>query len=531
MVRKWSLLLGFLLLSAFSFWLMWHTLSYDAQNNQILIASKAWSDFGGYLPQIRSFSFGNNFPPEYPLFPGEPTRYHFLFYMFSGFLENIGVRFDWAVNLPSTMGLILLLLMIFLTSQKIFKKIGVSLLAVIFFLFNGSLSFVDYFSKHPLSNFSLGKFFSNTAFPSFGPWNGSAISAFWNLNIYTNQRHLAFSFAVALVVIFLLYSGKRRPLYLTGFFLGSFLLLNQAVFLITLGFVGWFFIAKPGLQKTILISLLGLLPWLLLSRLISVTPSQITFHPGFLLDESMSVFNIIKYWFFNIGLHLFLIPVGFVLAPKKSRILIIPLLGLFIIPNLLQLSQDIINNHKFFNFFLIVGSMFSSWAIFRIWKKGIMGKIFSLLLVCFTVFGGLVDIIPIINDYYLSVSDIPVNADAKFFYENTPSNAVVLNSTWLYHPASIAGRKIFNGYPYFTWSFGYDQVTRENITTSIYSSSSKQQACRLLLDNNIAFVELSSRTETFIKPNWKIWQNDFSPTYQNPVSGLSVYDTQTNCPL
>jgi hypothetical protein len=529
MVRKWSLLIVFLFLSAFSFWLMWNTFSYDTAKHQILISAKAWSDFGAYLPQIRSFSLGNNFPPEYPLFPGEPTRYHFLFYLFSGFLEKTGMRLDWAINLPSAIGLILLLLMMFLLSQKIFHKTSVSLLTVLFFLFNGSLSFLDFLDKYPLSSQSLNNLINLNSFVSFGPWNGSAISAFWNLNIYTNQRHLAFSFAVALTAIYLLYSGKRKMVYLTGFILGSFLLLNQAVFLITLGFVGWYFVIKSDLRKPLLVSLLGLLPWLLLSRLISISPSQISFYPGFLITESMTVVNIVKYWFLNIGLHLFLIPVGFVLAPKRARILIIPLLGLLIVPNLFRLSPDIINNHKFFNFFLILGYMFSSWTIYKIWQKGKMWKVISGVLVSFSILGGLVDILPVINDYYLPVSDIPVNADAKFFYENTSPDAVVLNSTWLYHPASIAGRKIFNGYPYFTWSFGYDQVSREKITASIYSGTNKQQVCKSLLDSHIGFVELSSHHEVFIKPNWPMWQKEFSPIYQNPVSGLKVYDILQNC--
>src|SRR5574340_918749 len=85
----------------FSVWLMFHTFSY--QSGSMLIAIKAWSDFASHIPLIRSFSLGNNFPPEYPIFPGEPIRYHFLFYLLVGLLEKAGLRIDWALNLPSAL--------------------------------------------------------------------------------------------------------------------------------------------------------------------------------------------------------------------------------------------------------------------------------------------------------------------------------------------------------------------------------------------------------------------------------------------
>src|SRR3989344_1387056 len=68
----------------FSSWLMFSTFGY--KNGQMLIATKAWSDFASTIPLIRSLSLGFNFPPQYSLFPGEPIHYHFLFYLLVGVL-------------------------------------------------------------------------------------------------------------------------------------------------------------------------------------------------------------------------------------------------------------------------------------------------------------------------------------------------------------------------------------------------------------------------------------------------------------
>ena len=81
---------------------MFSTFSYE--KGVMEISSKAWSDFANHIPLIRSFSLGNNFPPQYPLFAGPPIRYHFLFYAFAGFLEKTGIRIDYALNIPSILG-------------------------------------------------------------------------------------------------------------------------------------------------------------------------------------------------------------------------------------------------------------------------------------------------------------------------------------------------------------------------------------------------------------------------------------------
>ena len=94
-----------------SYWLMNRTFQYHDQS--FVIASKLWSDFGAHIPLIRSFSFGHNWPPEYPTFPGEPIRYHYLFYLAVAGLEKIGVNLGLALNLLSAAGLTLLLFMIF----------------------------------------------------------------------------------------------------------------------------------------------------------------------------------------------------------------------------------------------------------------------------------------------------------------------------------------------------------------------------------------------------------------------------------
>jgi len=59
------------------------------------------SDFSTHLAVIRSFSYGSNFPSGYPHFADGNMRYHFMFMFLAGNLEFLGLRLDWAFNLPS----------------------------------------------------------------------------------------------------------------------------------------------------------------------------------------------------------------------------------------------------------------------------------------------------------------------------------------------------------------------------------------------------------------------------------------------
>ena len=100
--RNYPEIIVFVLGSIFGFFLMFSTFS--SMDGNMIISSKAWSDFASHIPLIRSFSLGSNFPVEYPLFPGEPIKYHFIFYYLVGLLEKIGLNIGLALNIPSFIG-------------------------------------------------------------------------------------------------------------------------------------------------------------------------------------------------------------------------------------------------------------------------------------------------------------------------------------------------------------------------------------------------------------------------------------------
>lgn len=506
---KWFFWIGLLL---FSFWLMFHTFSYDSKTPAMLISTKVWSDFGQHIPVIRSFSFGNN-RAEHPLYAGEPMRYHFLFYAFVGFLEKLGLRIDWALNLPSALGFFILVVLIYVVSFELFKNRAVSVLSVVFFFFNGSLSFVRFFQNHNVIDI-----LETREFPSFAPWGPGDISAFWNLNIYTNQRHLGLAFGIGLALLYVFLKLEKIPFKKQAIWiipvsitLGIFPYFHQPTLLILAICMIVYFLVFPTLRKfllvTGLISLIFILPQL---TLISHSSNLFAWYPGYLISDSLSFARFLSYWWQNLGISSILIPVGFFVVQKYARRALLPLFFIFMIANLFTFSVEVAASHKLFNFALILGNMITAYVIVKLRNYVLIG-----LFVLFLTLSGIIDFFAVINDPKGAVKDIPADETATWILKNTPTDAVFLNSSFFYHPASIAGRKIYLGWPYFAWSEGY-QGDRMQIMKTVYESQDPAIFCPILTKENISFVTVEDTHRDQNLPNIPVeyFAKTFRPDFQ-----------------
>ncbi len=502
------------------------------------ISTKVWSDFAATIPLIRSFSFGSNFPPEYPIFAGPPIRYHFGFFYLVGFLEKAGLPLDIALNSLSILAFFSLLIVIYYLGKTVFERKSVGVLSVFLFLFNGSLSFIEYFKNNPPSLNTFSQIVHNNTFSSFGPYDGNIVSAFWSLNIFTNQRHLALAYASFLALILLIYSLANTSKKITiiqalliGIFIGIFPLVHLAVF----GMIGIallvFFIIYPKLRIYILVAGVTALA-IAIPLILSMGSSQVStsfFRPGYLVEQ-LTLANFTQFWFYNLGFVLILAPIGFLLSSKKQRKLFIPFIVLFVVGNLFQFSTEIAANHKFFNVFVIGANFYVAFLIVRLWKKRIAGKIASILLLFLLTLSGIIDLFPILNDTRLEIKDYPNDPSVSFILENTPKDSVFLNSSFLYDPASIAGRKIYLGWPYFSWSAGYDTSKRHNLMNDMFSSSDKDSACSALLSENIDYLEIINPTELEgVSINYNFFDQNFEKICFIPRTKYSIYDVNLSC--
>jgi hypothetical protein len=199
----------------------------------------------------------------------------------------------------------------------------------------------------------------------------------------------------------------------------------------------------------------------------------------------------------------------------------------------------VLAGHKFFNYFLIVCQLLTAYVVVKIYDFVSAGfplaKALSLcvtgVLVFFLTFTGVIDLFPIVNMKMTEVRDKGSDPEMKWFAENTPRDAVVLTSQFLFAPPSIAGRKIFLGYAYFTSSAGYFHTGRRRIVDAIYRGGDRDGMCRLLYSNNISYVEVSEFRPDKSRPvvNVEYFRENFSPEYVSSNGRYEVYSRAGLC--
>lgn len=182
-----------------------------------------FSDFAPHTALVSSFSQGQNWPTEYPHFANDGISYHFMFFFFCGNLNYLGLSLDWAINLPSILGLLTFCVLLGLLAVQLTGRRATYLLAPLLLFCRSSFAFFtwlgDLISQYgaapsswpPILSAMLKQdvYIGNTTNDSWG---------LWGVNVYANQRHLLPGLAIALIVLFLflpdLKDGlARRPTF------------------------------------------------------------------------------------------------------------------------------------------------------------------------------------------------------------------------------------------------------------------------------------------------------------------------------
>lgn len=182
------------------FTLMWWTLF--VRDGNLYVGVSVFSDFAPHLGMIRSFSYGTNFPTSYSHFGGEDIKYHFLFQFLVGNLEFLGMRIDFAFNLPSCIFLAGVFFLLYAYAVKLTGRRSVGYLAGLFFAFRSSRALFDYLANLDTETTSISQaleenytFIGTTQHEDWG---------LWNLNVYCNQRHFALGICALLFLVFML---------------------------------------------------------------------------------------------------------------------------------------------------------------------------------------------------------------------------------------------------------------------------------------------------------------------------------------
>jgi hypothetical protein len=561
---------------ALAFILMWTT--FFINGDKAYIGVSVFSDFSPHIGMIRSFSYGNNFPTAYSHYGGEDIRYHFMFQFLAGNLEYLGLRLDFAFNIPSILSFVSAFLLLYVLAVKITGKIGGGVLSCLFFAFRSAKTLFTYLSQIPEGTGLWDTLRQNTGFISDTPNEDWGL---WNLNVYCNQRHLAFGLSVIFLVIILflpnLYdmfedlkqyklnksehgrknyrkgalekAGERiRAIFFTREAWEVKDLQKAAAAGILLGSLGFFHgaavigclcilfmmavLSKRRLEYLITAVITLLLSFLQTGFFIKGSAVATEFFFGF-IAENKTLFGVASYLERLLGILPFVLLAAFCLEKGVGKYLILVFTAPLVFAFTVSLTVDVTVNHKYIMMSCILLGIFAASLIMKLFerKEFLLGAVGVLLILLLTA-TGIYDFVTVLKK---NTPDTAIVLDmddplTQWVHEHSDSKDLFLTASYTVNQAVLGGAMLYEGWPYYPWSAGYDTDTRSARVKEMYEADTREALDRLVRENDIRFiiVDYSNRSSE----DYIVNEANIRSTYQCVYSEgegnwkLSVYDTQ-----
>ena len=527
----------------FSCWLMFGMFSLS--DGKLNIDSIIWNDFGPNLSLVQSFAVGRNFPTEYPHFINEPIRYHFMFWFQTGNLTFLGLDIDWSLNILSVLSMTAMLSLLMAVGQAAFDSKAVGRIAAALFFFHGTLSYIPFLlaAGSPTAAF-YSVINASEWLKSIYTYTGEQWGI-WSMGTFLAQRHLPTSIGIFLLIfIFLIrhirqtsdaaenkqvipadsggeiqeiekskYNQKIvlksvnflasifqkfklkvldrtfRTYIFSGILLGLLPLWNSAVYVSAFAVIGGLLLFFRNRIYTFILlftSALIAVPQVLFLRAGASKNVSELFQWGYVVDPP-TLANVAKYFSFTFGAKTLLALGAVILLSAFQRRLFAALCVLLILAFGTKLSTDIMNNHKFLHIWVILINLFVAYALWRVYKWSIAGKVTAALLVIFITFGGVIELFRVKND---RIIEVPYSGGKlyEWLYAETEPKDIFLSDKYNHHQILLSGRRIFYGWHYFGWSLNYPTPERDIIYKRLFEEKNPITLVRLLRRHNIKYV-------------------------------------------
>ncbi|NLL00028.1 MAG: hypothetical protein GX271_05120 [Clostridiales bacterium] len=550
--------------------LMWST--FYVKDGQLNIGVSVFSDFSPHIGMIRSFSYGNNFPTSYSHFAGEDIRYHFMFQFLVGNLEFLGMRIDYAFNIPSILSFISAFMLLYVLALKISGRLLSGALALLFFAFRSGKAIFLYIQRVPKGESVLKSLWYNTNFIGDTPHEDWGL---WNLNVYCNQRHLAFGLTVMFFIIFMFlphlyemfesvsyqyksFQTKKTsksyqiwntiryaffskegwkvinlacPLFL-GILLGSLSFFHGAAVigcLLVLFVLAIFSLRRLEFLITAVIAvILSSLQSSLFIDGSAIAPKLLF---GF-IAENKTLFGVVAYLEQLLGVLPLVIILAFIFGRKIERYQIMAFSAPLVFAFTVSLTVDVTVNHKYIMMSCILLGILASVFITSILdKKSVVFKLAGIMLVLMMTLTGIYDFVTVLTKNFREgrvILDMK-HPTTDFVRENSDSKDIFLTDSYTINQVVFGGAMLYQGHQYYAWSAGYDTYYRDIMVASMYQASSPRELDKLVRENNISYIIVDYGNRTSM--DYNLNEDNIRATYEcvyetgSDEWDLSIFDT------
>jgi hypothetical protein len=543
------LLLIFILASL----LMWTT--FFVKNDQLYVGASVFSDFSPHIGMIRSFSAGNNFPTMYSHYSGEDIRYHFLFQFMVGNLEYLGLRLDYAFNIPSIIIFVAAFMVLYTVAVKISGKRAVGYVTCLLFAFRSSESLFTFLSQVPKGEGIFKALSDNKEFIGYTPNENWGL---WNLNVYCNQRHLAFSITVMLILIILFLpniydrfkipgqnikawfftkeawiSGNIRLAIASGILLGLIAFWNGAVLIAALAVLFVIGISAKRRSELVIMAVIAISLAYLQARFFikgnSISPK---FYFGF-ISENPTLFGSFDYLKKLLGLLPFILFAAFLVDSSVKRYLMAAFTLPLVIAFTLSVTVDVTVNHKYIMLSVMLLNILAADFLINLFiKRDYWFKIGCVIIIVSLTGTGIYDFITVLRKNQPDTA-VVLNLDdklTKWIEDNSDSKDIFLTSNYALNQVVLGGAMLFQGWQYYAWSAGYNTEARDEQVKLMYEADDPSELKSLVNQNNIRFIIIDhdNRISEGYELNEENIRNTYAVVYQEGEGewSTSIFDTR-----
>jgi hypothetical protein len=494
-----------------------------------------YGDLPFHLGVITSFAYGENLPPENPIFAGGRFTYPFLIDFLTAAFIKLGA--DWRVaffveNLALSLALVGLLN--FLTYRITNNRLAARLAPVIF-LFNGGLGFLNFLQDLGKVENNIVGFLANL--PRTYTMNADLelpIGKYplrWG-NVFTTllipQRSMLFGLPLVAMIILTWWMAwgegemrseeRKRYLIAAGVLTGFLPMLHAhgffAVILASLAMALLFF-SLEWLWYFIPAGVIALPQALYLSGT-GVRNKLFEWHLWWETGDQNSP---LIFWLVNAGVFIvLLLTVLFVkrLSTAQQRRFSLPFLIWFILPNVVLLAPWPWDNIKVLIYWALASVPFVAYAVANLYQQtGPAPRILAVIaFILLTLSGGL-DVLraasPAENVGLYSQADLSA---AEAIRQITPPRARILHAPIHNNVVTLTGRQSLMGYPGHLWTHGIDYGTRETEVQTIYKGGAI--AMELMSKHALDYVVIGPVERAQLQANEEFFAGNYEKVVNQP---------------
>lgn len=452
-----------------------------------------FGDLPFHFSVITSFAYGENLPPQNPIFAGMKFTYPFLIDFLTAFFIRCGADWRSAFFVENIALSLALVRLIETLTLKIFNNTVAARLAPVIFLFNGGLGFINFFRDFSAQENGLLDFVAHL--PNTFTMNAdltldaSKIPLRWG-NIFTTllipQRSMLFGLPFVAMIIALWWMSfsedrdtktRRRYLLAAGILAGLLPMLHAH---------GFFSVMIASVPMALLFRSLDWAAFF--ASAAALAAPQAWYLSGTQVRDGLfkplekwweaGDANPLLFWMVNAGVFIVLLLVALLvrkITSYRQALFYLPFALWFIIPNFVALAPWTWDNIKMLVYWSLASTPFVAAVLaYFFTRQFIVMRGAAMVLFVALTFSGALDVTralsPVENVGLFGQAELEV---AALLREKTPPRALILHAPIHNSVVALSGRQSVMGYPGHLWTHGIPFESRQNDVTAIYKGGAQ----------------------------------------------------------